>query len=56
MEKVRTDFPFAVEVLDPLWITLTDGTRIAATLWRPRTEKRVPVVVEMIPIIGGTER
>ncbi|SDA60515.1 CocE/NonD family hydrolase [Mesorhizobium qingshengii] len=46
---VRTEFPFAVETVDPLWITLADGTRIAATLWRPRTDARVPVVVEMVP-------
>ncbi|UDL91863.1 CocE/NonD family hydrolase [Mesorhizobium sp. PAMC28654] len=46
---VRTEFPFVVETVDPLWITLADGTRIAATLWRPRTEGRVPVVVEMVP-------
>ncbi|PWJ92524.1 hypothetical protein C8D77_102297 [Mesorhizobium loti] len=46
---VRTEFPFAVETVDPLWITLADGTRIAATLWRPRTNTKVPVVVEMVP-------
>ncbi|QKC95670.1 CocE/NonD family hydrolase [Mesorhizobium sp. NZP2298] len=46
---VRTEFPFAVETVDPLWIALADGTRIAATLWRPRTEGKVPVVVEMVP-------
>jgi putative CocE/NonD family hydrolase len=46
---VRTEFPFAVETVDPLWITLADGTRIAATLWRPRTDTKVPVVVEMVP-------
>lgn len=46
---VRTEFPFAVETVDPLWITLADGTRIAATLWRPRTDAKVPVVVEMVP-------
>ncbi|QKD02480.1 CocE/NonD family hydrolase [Mesorhizobium loti] len=46
---VRTEFPVAVETVDPLWITLADGTRIAATLWRPRTEGKVPVVVEMVP-------
>jgi putative CocE/NonD family hydrolase len=49
VETVRRDFPFAVEVVDPMWIRLADGTRIAATLWRPRTDKRVPIVVEMIP-------
>ena len=46
---VRTEFPFEVEIVDPLWIALSDGTRIAATLWRPMTTRKVPVVVEMIP-------
>lgn len=46
---VRTEYPFDVETVDPLWITLADGTRIAVTLWRPRGETRVPVVVEMVP-------
>ena len=46
---VRTEFPFKVETIDPLWIVLADGTRIAATLWRPVTGAKVPVVVEMVP-------
>ncbi|CDX51405.1 conserved hypothetical protein [Mesorhizobium plurifarium] len=46
---VRTEFPFAVETVDPYWIALADGTRIAATVWRPRTDAKVPVVVEMVP-------
>ncbi|MGE3877346.1 MAG: CocE/NonD family hydrolase, partial [Parvibaculaceae bacterium] len=49
MTVVRSAFPFAVEVVDPFWIGLADGTRIAATLWRPKTEAKVPVVAEMIP-------
>lgn len=49
MPVVRTQFPFAVEVIDPYWIRLADGTRIAATLWKPKTADKVPVVVEMIP-------
>ena len=49
MPQVRTDFPFEVETIDPHWIVLNDGTRIATTLWRPVTDKPVPVVVEMIP-------
>ena len=49
MAKVRTEFPHAVEVIDPAWITLADGTRIGATIWRPKTSERVPAVVEMIP-------
>ena len=46
---IRTDYPFAVETVDPAWITLGDGTRIATTLWRPKTDRRVPIVVEMVP-------
>jgi len=46
---VRRDFPFAVETIDPFWVTLSDGTRIATTLWRPVAQTKVPVVVEMIP-------
>lgn len=47
--SVRTRFPFEVECIDPLWIPLADGTRLAATVWRPMTEAPCPVVVEMIP-------
>jgi putative CocE/NonD family hydrolase len=46
---VRTEYPFEVETVDPLWIGLADGTRIATTLWRPVTDAKVPVVVEMVP-------
>jgi predicted acyl esterase len=46
---VRTEFPYVVETVDPLWIALADGTRIAATLWRPLTDAKVPVVVETVP-------
>jgi putative CocE/NonD family hydrolase len=46
---VRTDFPYKVMTEDPVWVVLADGTRIAATVWRPRTDVPVPVVVEMIP-------
>jgi hypothetical protein len=34
---------------DPVFVTLADGTRIAATIWRPDTAERVPVIVEMLP-------
>ena len=47
--RIRTDFPFEVECVDPLWIPLADGVRLAATLWRPKTDGPCPVVVEMIP-------
>lgn len=46
---LRTSYPFAIETIDPYWIMLSDGTRIAATLWRPVTGEAVPVVCEMVP-------
>lgn len=46
---VRTEFPFAVETVDPFWIVLADGARIAGTLWRPLGAAKAPVVVEMVP-------
>ena len=49
MVVIRQEFPFGVEVIDPYWINLADGTRIAATLWKPKTKDKVPAVVEMIP-------
>ncbi|MET0596780.1 MAG: CocE/NonD family hydrolase [Mesorhizobium sp.] len=41
--------PFAIDCVDPLWIPMSDGVRLACTLWRPVTPSPVPVVVEMVP-------
>ncbi len=49
MAAVRNQYPFDVEFIDPQWIVLADGTKIAATIWKPRTTRKVPVVVEMLP-------
>ena len=49
MPAIRTDYPYEVETRDPVWIVLSDGARIATTVWRPLTAAKVPVVVEMIP-------
>jgi len=42
-------FPHEVETQDPVFIALPDGTRLAATLWRPRTDRPVPAVLEFLP-------
>ncbi|WP_284944107.1 CocE/NonD family hydrolase [Acidisoma cladoniae] len=34
---------------EQVWITLSDGTRLAGRLWRPLTDRAVPVVLEWIP-------
>jgi len=49
MIRTPDQMPFAVECLDPCFVDMADGTRIAYTLWRPITNNDVPVVVEMVP-------
>ena len=50
MTTVAT-FPRAIHRLDPVWIPLADGTRLAARLWLPVDADRspVPAVLEYIP-------
>lgn len=38
-----------IETVDPLWINLPDGRRLAATLWRPRSDVPVPAILEYLP-------
>jgi uncharacterized protein len=41
----------AIIKLDPVWIPLADGTRLAATIWRPRNAEAepVPAILEYVP-------
>jgi putative CocE/NonD family hydrolase len=43
--------PQAVECLDPVFVPMADGVRLAATIWRPvdAGTRPVPAIVEMIP-------
>jgi len=47
--KVVRDFPYAVRVLENVWIPAADGTRLAARVWLPETTDPVPAVFEYIP-------
>ncbi|HEX3348087.1 MAG TPA: CocE/NonD family hydrolase, partial [Acetobacteraceae bacterium] len=40
-----------MKTIDPVWITLADGTRLAATLWLPDDAERTPVpgILEYLP-------
>lgn len=49
MPSLRTDFPRQTEVQEILWIPLSDGTRLAAKLWRPLGSGPVPAIVEYLP-------
>jgi uncharacterized protein len=63
--RIVEPLPEAVEIVDPLWITMADGCRLAARLWLPTSARATPVpaILEYIPyrrrdatIIGDTPR
>jgi hypothetical protein len=43
--------PEAVEIIDPVWIPMPDGCRLAARLWLPKSaaKKPLPAILEYIP-------
>lgn len=49
--RTVSSLPHQVEEIEHLWIEMSDGTRLAARLWRPVSAEAEPVpgVVEMIP-------
>ncbi|GAB3527035.1 CocE/NonD family hydrolase [Arthrobacter monumenti] len=49
--RAVTSLPHDVEETEHLWIPMSDGTRLAARLWRPVSadDEPVPGVLEMIP-------
>ncbi|MFG2106489.1 CocE/NonD family hydrolase [Micromonospora chersina] len=53
--KVATEFPRTVTVWEHVWIPMSDGTRLAATIWLPEdaAEHRVPVLLEYLPYRRG---
>ena len=42
-------FPHRVVMHDPVWITLSDGTRLAARIWRPEGDGKFPAILEYLP-------
>ena len=51
MAKVVTDFPRQTKVVDPVFITLSDGVRLAARIWLPEDAEDgpVPAILEYLP-------
>ena len=49
--RIRKDLPEAFEILDPVWIPMPDGKRLAARILLPRSSEELPVpaVLEYIP-------
>ena len=48
---IRKDFPRQVRTIPTEWITLADGTRLAATIWLPddALDAPVPAILEYLP-------
>lgn len=51
MARVVDTFPRKVRTLDPVFIIMPDGVRLAATIWLPEDAdaKPVPAILELIP-------
>ena len=49
--QTRTDLPRPVRTIPTEWITLSDGTRLAATIWLPEDagDDPVPAILEYLP-------
>ncbi|WP_457808671.1 CocE/NonD family hydrolase [Kushneria sp. EE4] len=49
--NIRDDFPHRVRHIDNTWITLSDGTRLAARIWLPEDAEQhpVPAILEYLP-------
>ncbi|MFK7804688.1 MAG: CocE/NonD family hydrolase [Anaerolineae bacterium] len=51
MTRTRTEFPHQIEEIEHFWITLPDGIRLSARMWRPKDalSNPVPAILEYIP-------
>ncbi len=48
---VRTSFPHEIEIIEHIWIPLSDGTRLAARIWLPdgALDSPIPAILEYLP-------
>jgi putative CocE/NonD family hydrolase len=51
MQRVKTEFPYAIREIENTWIPLADGTRLAARIWLPLASdsEPFPALLEYIP-------
>ncbi|MCK4450290.1 MAG: acetylxylan esterase, partial [Anaerolineae bacterium] len=49
--KTKADFPRAIRKIENTWIPMSDGCRLAATIWLPEDaeDDPVPAILEYIP-------
>lgn len=48
---IKTEFPRETKKIDHVWIPMSDGSKLAATIWLPKDaeENPVPAILEYIP-------
>ena len=48
--KIKAAFPYEIAETENEWIVLSDGTRLAARIWRPKDDAvKVPAILEYLP-------
>ena len=49
--RIKRDFPHTIRTIEHTWITLKDGTRLAARIWLPDNadQQPVPAILEYLP-------
>lgn len=47
----KEDYPYEIEVIEHIWIRMSDGTKLAAKVWLPKgaNKKPVPAILEYLP-------
>ncbi|MGB7876467.1 MAG: CocE/NonD family hydrolase [Anaerolineales bacterium] len=50
-QTIRNEFPHKVHKIDNTWITMSDGTRLATSIWLPEDAETspVPAILEYLP-------
>jgi putative CocE/NonD family hydrolase len=49
--RIKTDYPRKIAKIEHVWIPMSDGAKLAATIWLPKDAKEnpVPAILEYIP-------
>ncbi len=45
----KEDFPYDWDVIENVWIPMSDGCRCSARVWRPKTDEKLPTIFETQP-------
>ena len=45
----REEFPYEWEVIENIWVPMSDGCRCSARMWKPKSDKPLPTIFETQP-------